>query len=156
PGACMSPIPPDPVPPGGWVKPPPGSGVAWVFGGATQILVRQTQVELCGEYSLTRPPIAVYGLKAALGPGPALNGCTPLTPYPSTGCAVIKSDNSPNSRLFIQGTTYTPTAALDIALNNNTGQVFRFGVISRTLWLNPTGSANLSGPVIEVPDDVAS
>jgi hypothetical protein len=157
PGACVSPIPPtDPVAAASWQRPPPGSGVAFVFAGTSRMHVGAAKVEVCGEYSLTRPPVAVYGLKAAIGSVPALTGCLIQTPYPSTGCPVILSDNAPDSRLFIQGTTYVPTAALDISLNNNTGQVFRFGVISRTLRLNPTGSANLDGPVIEVPDLAAS
>lgn len=66
---------------------------------------------------------------------------------------MIKTENSPNSRFYIQGTTYVPKGALDISLNNSTGQVFRYGVIARSLYLSPTGSADLSGPVIELPDD---
>jgi len=68
-------------------------------------------------------------------------------------CPTVLSTNSPNSRFYIQGTTYIPKGSLDISLNNNTGQVFRFGVIARSLALSPTGSANLNDPVIEVPDD---
>lgn len=153
PGSCQSPIPPNPLPPGGWVRPGPNAGVQFIFGGNSHIEVKQAQVEICGTYSTTSPPLAVYGLKTAVGPVPAQSGCVTQTPYPSTGCAMLKSDNSPNSRVYVQGTTYAPRAALDISLNNATGQVFRFGVIARTLLLSPTGSANLSGPVIEVPDD---
>ncbi len=153
PGACQSPIPPNPIPPGGWVRPGPNSGVQFVFGGQSRVRVKAAEVEICGTYSTTSPPIAVYGLKAAVGSVPAQSGCITATPYPSTGCAVIKSDNSPNSAVYIQGTTYAPRAAFDISLNNLTGQVFRYGIIARTLLLAPTGSADLSGPVIEVPDE---
>jgi hypothetical protein len=154
PGACQSPIPPDPIPPGGWVKPGPNAGAQFVFGGDSHIRVKAAQMEICATYSTTAPPIGVYGLKTAVGTVPAQSGCVTATPYPGgSRCALIKSENSPNSRLYVQGTTYTPLAALDISLNNSTGQVFRFGVIARTLLLSPTGSAGLSGPVIEVPDD---
>jgi hypothetical protein len=155
PGACQSPIPPDPIPPGGWVKPGPNAGAQFVFGGGSHIRIKAAQVEICGTYSATSPPISVYGLKTAVGPVPAQSGCVTTTVYPtnSSACAMIKSDNSPSSALYIQGTTYAPRAAFDISLNNLTGQVFRFGVIARTLLLSPTGSADLSGPVIEVPDD---
>jgi len=53
----------------------------------------------------------------------------------------------------VQGTTYAPTAAIDITLNNAAEQVFRFGVVSRTLFVKETGSTCYTGPVIEVPDD---
>jgi hypothetical protein len=148
PGACASPI-PLPPPATGWVKPPPNSGVQFVFGGATQLQLSATKFELCGTYSATRPPIAVYGLKADSNGVPAQSGCV----IQVGGCPVITSDNSPNSRFYVQGTTYVPKASLDISLNNATGQVFRYGVVARSLSLNPTGSANLSNPVIEVPDD---
>jgi len=86
---------------------------------------------------------------------PAQSSCVTTQNYPtnSSSCAMIKTDQSPDNALFIQGTTYAPRAALDIELNNATGQVFRWGVIARTLFISPTGSANLTGPVIEVPDD---
>lgn len=149
PGACQSPIPPDPLPPGGWTKPGPNAGVQFVFGGGSQIDLKAAQAEICGTYSATSPPIAVYGLKTAVGGVPAQSGCT-IAP---AGCPVILTENSPNSKFYIQGTTYVPNASLNISLNNATGQVFRFGVIARSLSLSPTGSADLSSPVIEVPDE---
>ncbi|MFG2038626.1 hypothetical protein [Dactylosporangium sp. NPDC048998] len=156
PGSCQTPIPPNPIPAGGWTQPGPDAGVQFVFGGASRIRVKAAQVEICGTYSKTSPPLAVYGLKTPVGSGsatvPAQSGCITSVPY-SSGCAVIKTDNSPNSRLYIQGTTYVPKAVLDISLNNLTGQVFRYGVIARGLFITPTGSADLTGAVIEVPDD---
>jgi hypothetical protein len=136
----------------------PQQGVQFVFGGDSQMYVRAASVELCGTYSATSPPVVVYGLKAAVGPVagqtiPAETGCIIATPYPSSGCALIKSDNSPNSKIFLQGTTYGPLAPLDIGLNNNTAQVFEDGLVARTLFLNPTGSGVPSGPVIDLPDN---
>ncbi|GGN61211.1 hypothetical protein GCM10010112_18080 [Actinoplanes lobatus] len=85
----------------------------------------------------------------------AESGCVTRGPYPgsSSSCAVIMTTNSPGSQLYVQGTTYTPKAALDISLNNLSEQVFRFGVISRSLHIKQTGSFAYLGPVIEVPDD---
>jgi hypothetical protein len=86
----------------------------------------------------------------------AESGCVTTVPYTgssSSSCAVITTTNSPGSQFYVQGTTYTPKAALDISLNNLSEQVFRFGVISRSLQIKQTGSFAYIGAVIEVPDD---
>jgi hypothetical protein len=154
PGSCQSPFPPTVPAPPGWTRQEDG-GVQFVFGGESRIVVRQARVEICGPYSESRPPIAVYGLRSDVGSGSSRvdeqNGCIVDT---SGGCDVIRSDNAPNSRLFVQGTVYVPRASVDIALNNNTGQVFSNGIIARSLDIDPTGSADLDDPVIEVADDI--
>jgi hypothetical protein len=61
--------------------------------------------------------------------------------------------NTSGNKFYIQGTTYTPKAVVDITLNNVAAQVFRFGVISRSLFVKETGSFSYTGVVIEVPDD---
>ncbi|CRK54994.1 hypothetical protein [Alloactinosynnema sp. L-07] len=85
------------------------------------------------------------------------SGCVTTGPYTGSGnasrCAVVTSTGSPNNQFYVQGTTYTPIAALDLTLNNAAEQVFRFGVVTRTLWVKLTGSFSYTGPVIEVPDD---
>jgi hypothetical protein len=45
-----------------------------------------------------------------------------------------------------------PCDWVNVNINNSSGQVFRFGIISRKLTLFSTASANMSNPVIEVPD----
>jgi Tfp pilus assembly protein PilX len=84
-------------------------------------------------------------------------GCITAGPYTGSGnasrCALITSEGSPNSQFYVQGTTYAPRAVVDVTLNNATEQVFRFGVIARSLWVKLTGSFSFGGPVIEVPDD---
>jgi len=154
PGSCVNPL--TTVTPVGTTY-----GVQFVFGGDSQMYVRQSSVELCGMYDPNNPPIAIYGLKSAL-PAPALGvggsipaetGCVTAQPYPSTGCPVVQSDNSPNSKLFIKGTTYTAPAVLAVGLNNNTAQVFEDGLIARSLWLDATGSGVPTGPVINLPDN---
>jgi len=86
----------------------------------------------------------------------AATGCVTAGPYTGTGsssCAVVKTVNTSGNRFYVQGTTYTPKGALDITLNNAAEQVFRFGVVARSLWVKLTGSFSYNGVVIEVPDD---
>lgn len=144
--------------PGSCVAPGTGaatnsSGVQLIFGGDSRLWYGDTaSVEFCASNSPSGPPIAIYGLKQAVGSVPAQSGCVTATPYPSTGCAVLASDQSPKTALTIQGTTYTPRSMIDITLNNNTVQVFRWGLITRGLRLNSTGSTgSLADPVIDVP-----
>jgi hypothetical protein len=68
-------------------------------------------------------------------------------------CAVLSTGTSFAGRFYMQGTTYVPIAPVDLTLNNITSQVFRFGVIARTLWIKETGSVSYTGPVIEIPDN---
>jgi Tfp pilus assembly protein PilX len=86
----------------------------------------------------------------------AEGGCITAGPYTGTGsgkCALVNTPNSSAAPFYVQGTTYAPNAVLDLALNNSTQQIFRFGVIARSLWVHPTGSFSYTGPVIGVPDD---
>lgn len=77
-------------------------------------------------------------------------------PYGSKGsCAVLSTHESYKGAFYVQGTTYTPKAAIDLTLNNATQQVMRFGVISRSFWIKQNPSFSYPGPVIEVPDDTA-
>jgi hypothetical protein len=66
---------------------------------------------------------------------------------------MITSVNNAGNQFYVQGTTYAPKAVVDVTLNNVAEQVFRFGVIARSLWVKETGSFTFGGPVIEVPDD---
>ena len=83
--------------------------------------------------------------------------CVITGPYTGLGnastCALISTVNNAGNRFYVQGTTYTPKAVIDVTLNNVAQQVFRFGVIARSLWVKETGSFAYLGPVIEVPDD---
>lgn len=71
------------------------------------------------------------------------------------GCAVLSTSAlaSFSGAFYVQGTTYTPIAAIDLTLNKATQQVLRVGVISRSLWITETGSFSYSAPVVEIPDD---
>ncbi|GAA1601333.1 hypothetical protein GCM10009789_64460 [Kribbella sancticallisti] len=85
------------------------------------------------------------------------SGCVASGPYTGVGssstCALIEAVNNSGNQFYVQGTTYAPKAVLDITLNNAAEQVFRFGVVARSLWVKETGSFSYSGVVIEVPDD---
>jgi len=143
-------------------------GVEFVFGGDSSFYVTKgtngtnPNVQVCASNSPSGPPIAFYGLKTSVGSGafsvPAQSGCITQTGYVAEGgdgthCAVIQTTNDPNPALTIYGTTYVPNAAIDLYLNNNTVQVFRWGLVARTVLIGSTGSAGLGAAVIDVPDD---
>lgn len=69
------------------------------------------------------------------------------------GCAVLSSTTGYSGFFYVQGTTYTPISKIDLTLNNATEQVFRFGVVARSLALKETGSFAYKGPVFQIPDD---
>jgi hypothetical protein len=83
----------------------------------------------------------------------AQSGCITQTYTGGSGCAVVSTTTSYSGHFYIQGTTYTPLAPIDISLSNITEQVLRFGVVSRVLVVKETGSISYDGPVIEIPDD---
>ncbi|TDO64045.1 hypothetical protein EV651_105269 [Kribbella sp. VKM Ac-2571] len=68
-------------------------------------------------------------------------------------CAVFSTTTNYADKLYLQGTTYTPAAVVDITLSNVTQQVLRFGLVSRALYIKETGALSYSGPVIELPDN---
>jgi hypothetical protein len=162
PNQCETPIAPDGAPAGSWSPPPPDSGIEFVLGGTSRISLGDAFMELCGSYSTDHPPIALYGTKNDItGNGNTVHAepqmlcpTTEMSGLTGNGgtCATLYSDNSPRSQLYIEGTTYLPYDWVDVNINNASGQVFRFGIISRKLTLFSTGSANMSNPVIEVPD----
>jgi hypothetical protein len=140
-----------PVPLGG----PSGTGAEFVFAGDSRMQVTHTgspggQVTICGSNVPDGPPIAVYGLKTAVGSIPAENGCIVNS---ASRCPVIYTDLSPNTTLTIQGTTYTPNAWIYVTLNNSTNQIFRWGLITYRLSIDTTGSPDVTQNLIDVPDE---
>lgn len=152
------------VPPAAATATKDTTGALFVLGGDSQLALSHQgspggQIALCAFRSENGPPIAVYGLKTPLGgtfPVRAQSGCITAVAPATPRCSLIYTDQSPNTTLTIQGTTYTPQAQLTVNLNNSTNQVFRWGLIARTLWLGTTGSADLGLPLIDVPDVAAS
>ena len=144
------------------------AGVEFVFGGDSRMYVTKglasanPNVQICASNSASGPPIAVYGLKTGLGSGafsvPAESGCITAPGYVTEGgdathCPVLQTTNDPNPGTTIYGTTYTPRAMIDLYLNNNTVQVFRWGLVTRGILVGSSGSSDLSNAVIDVPDD---
>jgi Tfp pilus assembly protein PilX len=140
------------------------TGAKFVFGGDSQLRLGHQgspggQIAICASRSASGPPIAVYGLKTALGgsfPVAAQSGCVTNVPPAILNCPMLLTDQSPDITLTIQGTTYTPKAAITVNMNNSTNQVFRWGLITRALTIGATGSADLSAAVIDVPDVAVS
>ena len=84
--------------------------------------------------------------------------CTATAPYTGLGsgpCALVTTTGS-STRLYLDGTTYAPLAALDISLNNVTQQVFAYGLVCRVLVTSITSSASNTNPVISVPTATAA
>lgn len=143
PGSCVSPV----------KSAVPGRGVQFVFGGDSRMEVSGAEVELCGSYSATAPPIAIYGLKTATGGVRAESGCVVSMPYTWNGCSVLSVDSEWSSRLYVQGTTYTPRAAIDVSVHDPSAPVFAVGVIARALHIRLSSGFSFDGPVVDLPDD---
>jgi hypothetical protein len=130
PGSCESPL-----------TSTSASGVQFIFGGYSALDIRGTaKVELCGSYSSTAPPIAVYGLKSAVGTVPAETGCITTV----AGCPLLSSsDSALTSAMYVQGTVYAPRALVALSYGQSgslaTGQYMKDGIIARSI------SASLSG-----------
>jgi len=142
------------------------SGVEFVFGGDSRMDYTKNgsnngNVEICASNATSGPPVAIYGLKTAIGAGamavPALSGCLTATPYVAAGdsghCALIQSYQDPNPKFTVHGMVYAPTAPIDIFFNNSTAQYFQWGLVARTILIDSTGSASaLINATISVPN----
>ena len=123
PGSCRSPIPPDPLPAGGWTSPGVGAGVQFIFGGESRITLNNARMELCGSYSASSPPIAIYGLSNDIKSGSKIlvnkeSGCiTNAASHSGSHCSVLSSSLWPTNELYVQGTTYTPLASINMLLD---------------------------------------
>jgi Tfp pilus assembly protein PilX len=95
---------------------------------------------------LSWKPPAVRGQQTTVNGTPSCVGT-----YPS-GCSFLQTGLN-NTALYVQGTTYAPYGALDINLTNSSAQVFRSGLIARSLSIHLTASLGFSGALIEVPND---
>jgi hypothetical protein len=148
PGACQSQI--------STINPNPNAGVEFVFGGSSRINISfDAQVEICGIYSKTGPPIAIYGLKSAIGSGalqlPAENSC--LYPYQGNqSCSLITTDqNSTNIVFYMQGLTYAPNAWVALDLRKSTNQFFNDGLVVRAFSVFAPASASPPTPLASTP-----
>lgn len=136
------------------------SGAEFVFGGDSTLLVNSaggsgSHLAICASNSANGPPIAIYGLKTALGGGYPVAAQT-VCPPTDRSCALINTKRSSTSTLTIQGTTYAPRAFIDIALDKDSKTAFRWGLIAYAVRFTGTGSADVSQAVVGVPDVAAS
>jgi hypothetical protein len=89
----------------------------------------------------------------------AVNGasnCVGTAPYVAGGpnCALITTSGK-QVQFYVTGTVYAPLAALDIGITNTSGQVFRSGLIARSVRMDLSSSGMHSAPIIDVPDDTS-
>lgn len=141
------------------------SGVELVFGGVSRVYLSGNgspaasngNIELCASNTVTGPPMVIYGLKTAVGTVPAQSGCITAIGFQDISdaahCPVVGTNNTPYPLITLWGTTYVPKAGVELSLNNNTSQVFRWGLQARVIRLHATGSPSLATAVIDVPAD---
>jgi len=139
PGTCVSPL----------MSTTPAQGVQFVFGGESQLNVNGTaEIELCGSYSASSPPIAVYGLKSSLGGVSAPRGCV-IDPSVATHCPLFSSSGNGAGIVYVQGTVYAPLASVELSYRSNgKGQFIKDGIIVNSLKVT-LNDVNLTG--VEVP-----
>jgi hypothetical protein len=66
--------------------------------------------------------------------------------------ALLYAPNNNLHSLYIMGTTYAPSARLDLMINNAAVEVFRSGIVVWRASVDINPSSTYTGPVIEVPD----
>lgn len=108
PGACVSPL-----------TATANNGVQFVFGGDSRLSVQAGSVELCGQYSATAPPIALYGVKTGAdtvtGPSTLATDGTGTNPTDGPPFAnpqlTTATDGSPATAVIDAMTTTGPVTA---------------------------------------------
>ena len=150
PGMCQSPIPPNPVP-AGWTPPDTTDGVTFIFGGRSKLDVTNGgHVELCGRYSASAPPLAIFGNRTDI-PDPN-NPRKTLVRAGCIACDVIQAESLSSGEIVVQGTTYIPTGDVNVAVLINTGQRFNAGVVARSISVSGLFSSGGDiGPVSALP-----
>jgi hypothetical protein len=145
PGMCPSPL----------TTPIPGQGVEFVLSENARIhFGTNAQVELCGNFSTTRPPIVIYGLRQNVSiEGLLLRAISCIVVNQNLeNCTPSISTSAGVTELVLNGTVYAPTAEIALNLNNTTQQSFKAGVIGRFVRIHTDRSS--TSPVIEVPPPV--
>lgn len=152
--ACQSPVPLD----GNlasWTPPAPNLGVTFVFGSEAQVYFTDTaKVALCGNYSTTAPPIVIYGLKANYTVG----STTIKAPVPNScimkrSCAIISTyKNAEDYEVYLNGTTYTPNAWVDLDLKKELQFFIRGGLIVHNVTIDGPGNTGTPTPMVGIPN----
>ena len=150
PGSCQVPAPPNPVPAGGMVAQNPAApaGAIFMMGRGARIRVASgAKFEICGPYSATRPPIAIFGVDDRInGVIEDQEGCV-VGSSPFGFCPVIETSGSAN--FIVQGSVYVPKNNVEITITPPNIQTISSGIIARSLDLTTNGS--VSYPVAQLP-----
>jgi hypothetical protein len=154
--SCVTPFPPDPTP-ANWKA---DQGVQFVFGGSAKLdIVDGVGVEICGRTATTNdtgPPIALYGLKTALGSGAdkidPLASCDP----PDASCAVLHTNKNSDLPVYIQGVTYLPTGFVNLEFKKEAKTIFNHGVVANYFMAVGPGNSDPTIPAINVQTHVAA
>src|SRR5262249_13165215 len=95
------------------------------------------------------PPVALYGLKAALGTG--AQKMNPLDTSNADSAFFFTNQNSQNISLYVEGSVYAPTGFLDLDLRKSTDQFFLDGVAVRRFRVFAPASAIPPTPLASTP-----
>jgi hypothetical protein len=98
--------------------------------------------------------VTANGVRAQSSSITGTASCIAAAPYQNTAssCAMLEV-NGNQSQLYVQGTVYAPLAAFDLNMPNAAAQVFRSGMIVRTLTVGLPASFSYSQPIVDVPGD---
>lgn len=121
PGACVSPL-----------TSTSSAGVKFVFGGDSQFYMRRGNVEICGSWSVDKPPIALQGAKTTTGTSQSAM----LVPSAVTG-----------TRGNANFTGLAPVSALGSKTDGGAGPVAAGVGKNKTAVLGVTGLSGLGAPV---------
>jgi Tfp pilus assembly protein PilX len=119
-------------------------GVEFVFGGASTFTPNTGgNAELCGTYSDTDPPIAIYGASSTLTvPGGSVSAetlCTPVGAPTTCAGSLINTSSNGQAQFYFKGFVYAPAAPIDLLVKNSNGQIFNWGVVVWKFRLNVNG-----------------
>jgi hypothetical protein len=135
---------------------PTQDGVVFVFGNDSQMKIETTaQLAICGKvYNPAYPPVAIYGLKTALGSIPAppaagkpTNGCI-LDP---AGCSIVSTNGTTDTSYYVMGAVYAPLAKVTLSMKKDSDQYFEDGMVARALAMSAPGSALTPMPLFGIP-----
>jgi hypothetical protein len=149
PGACPAPLPP--MSGGAWTPPGAGEGVQFIFGGESRMYIDgSARMELCGEYSPTTVPVAIFGLKGAIS-HPTFPVAGPGTCIVNGTCSILSTNKNGNFAFYLHGATYVPRATINLHLKKDLVTAFRAGIVAGTFLVDGVGSSNPITPMIDLP-----
>ncbi|MFJ9783057.1 hypothetical protein ACIRSS_25985 [Amycolatopsis sp. NPDC101161] len=158
PGACDNPI-----------DDAKAQGVQFVFGGDSQLAVKAGQAEICGTYSGTKPPVALYGLTSGaespvtttltptgVTPGSFTNATPALLSTVDSQAATWTNNGNGNQSATVTATGYAPPAAIPAGsiLTSARARVVHGndnGATQDNLSVQLTTASGTTGPVIVQP-----